>query len=137
MKLEYGGGILLFIVAQLCVYPISALFVGYDADLLLLTVHAFRIFLMAFLLSGGNIFASAFFTALSNGTISAIISFVRSLVFELISVLVLPLLFGIDGIWCAVFVAEIGSAIMSWFFLFRQNKKYKYFKGSFDPSSKF
>lgn len=137
MKLEYGGGILLFIVAQLCVYPISALFVGYDSDLLLLTVHAFRIFLMAFLLSGGNIFASAFFTALSNGTISAIISFVRSLVFELISVLVLPLFFGIDGIWCAVFVAEIGSAIMSWLFLFRQNKKYKYFKGSFDPSSKF
>ncbi len=134
MKLEYSGGILLFFIAQLCAYPISALFVGYDADLLTMTVHAFHIFLMAFLLAGGNVFASAFFTALSNGTVSAIISFVRSLVFELLSVLILPLIFGVDGIWCAVFVAEIGSAVMSWLFLFRQNKKYRYFRGSFDEA---
>ncbi len=127
MKLEYLGGILMFIVAQILARPISRIFVGYDAQLLELTVGAFRIFLFAFILAGGNILASAFFTALNNGLISAIISGLRSLVFELAAVLILPLILGINGIWSAVAVAEVAAFIVSWGFLLTQNKRYNYF----------
>ena len=87
---------------------------------------AFRIFLFAFILAGGNLFASSFFTALNNGPISAVISFMRTLVFELLSVVLLPIIFGVNGIWGAVAVAEVASCILSWAFLFTQNKKYHY-----------
>ncbi len=122
---------LLFIAAQILARPIAAIFVGYDLELLDLTVHAFRIFLLSFILAGGNMFVSAFFTSLNNGTVSAVISTVRTMGFELISVIVLPLIWGPDGIWSAVFVAEIASMIMSFGFLIIMNKKYRYFKGSF------
>ena len=130
MVIEYAGGVVMFIAAQILAPAVSGLFVGYDAELQQMTIHAFRIFLLAFLLSGGNMFASSLFTALNNGTISAIISIVRSLGFELLSVMVLPLILGVDGIWCAVFVAEIASCIMSWIFIVVKNKKYHYFKKS-------
>lgn len=130
LGIEYIGGILMFTSAQLLARPISILFVGYDAQLLEMTVHAFRIFLFSFLLSGGNIFVSAFFTALNNGTISAVISAGRTLGFEMLSVLFLPLLLGLNGIWSAVFVAEIASCIMSWTFLRVKDKKYHYFRKS-------
>lgn len=126
---EYIGGLLMFVAAQILVPTIARIFVGYNPELLELTVHAFRIFLFAFLLSGGNMFTSAFFTSLNNGTISAIVSFVRTLVFELLSVLILPRIFGLNGIWWSVFVAEIASAIMSWAFLVGKNKQYHYFQG--------
>ena len=79
-------------------------------------------------------FASAFFTSLNDGRISAIISFMRTMVFELASVILLPLLFGISGIWGAITVAEIASCLFSWFFIFRMNRKYRYLRGSYDPS---
>ena len=106
--------------------PIASLFVGYDAELLEMTVGAFRIFLFAFILAGGNLFASSFFTALNDGPISAVISFMRTLVFELLSVVLLPIIFGVNGIWGAVAVAQVASCILSWAFLFTQNKKYHY-----------
>lgn len=128
--IEYAGGLLMFLLAQLLTPAISAIYVGYDSQLLAMTIHAFRIFLFAFLLSGGNMFASSFFTALNNGTVSAVISFVRTLVFEMLSVLILPEIFGVNGIWASVFVAEIASAILSWTFLVRKDKKYRYFRRS-------
>ncbi len=126
LKIEYIGGIIMFFLAQLLARPIATVFVGYDKDLLELTVHAFRLFLFAFILAGGNIFASAFFTALNNGPVSAVISVLRSMVFELLSVLILPLILGINGIWCAVAVAEIAAFFVSWILLLSNNKKYQY-----------
>ena len=126
LKIEYIGGIIMFFLAQLLARPIATVFVGYDKDLLELTVHAFRLFLFAFILAGGNIFASAFFTALNNGPVSAVISVLRSMVFELLSVLILPLILGINGIWCAVAVAEITAFFVSWILLLSNNKKYQY-----------
>lgn len=134
MTLEYAFGIVMFAAAELLAGPISSLFVGYDPELQKMTVHAFHIFVFSFLLSGGNIFASAFFTALNNGTISAIISFVRTLGFELLSVLLLPLVLGLNGIWGAVFVAEIASCIMSWSFIFAKDKKYHYLRRSIEKA---
>ena len=80
--------------------------VGYDAELYALSVHAFRIYTIAFLFMGFNIFGSGFFTAINNGKISAILSVARSLVLELVSIYVLPLLFGADGLWCTVIAAD-------------------------------
>ncbi|MBO6129598.1 MAG: MATE family efflux transporter [Pseudobutyrivibrio sp.] len=128
MKLEYLGGILMFMISQLLARPISMIFVGYDAELLELTVSAFRIFLFVFILAGGNIFASAFFTALNNGPISAAISFLRSIVFELLAVLFLPLVLGLKGIWCAVAIAEFAACFVSWTLLLTRNRKYGYLK---------
>lgn len=127
LKLEYIGGVVLFIIAQLLAKPISFVFVGYDAELWALTIHAFRIFLFAFLLAGGNIFISSFFTALNNGPVSALVSTLRSLVFELGSVIILPLVFGLNGIWGAVAVAELAATVVAWSLLIGFNKRYGYF----------
>lgn len=127
LKLEYIGGVVLFIIAQLLAKPISFVFVGYDGELWNLTVHAFRIFLFAFLLAGGNIFISSFFTALNNGPVSALVSTLRSLVFELSSVIILPLILGLNGIWGAVAVAELAATVVAWSLLIGFNKRYGYF----------
>lgn len=127
LKLEYIGGVVLFIIAQLLAKPISFVFVGYDAELWALTIHAFRIFLFAFLLAGGNIFISSFFTALNNGPVSALVSTLRSLFFELGSVIILPLILGLNGIWGAVAVAELSATVVAWSLLIGFNKRYGYF----------
>ncbi|MBP5352607.1 MAG: MATE family efflux transporter, partial [Alphaproteobacteria bacterium] len=82
-------------------------FVGYDRHLSELTAVGFRIYAISFLLAGFNIYASAFFTALNNGLVSAVISVSRTMIFECLSVLVLPIFFGLDGIWSAIIVAEM------------------------------
>ena len=101
------SGLLLTLLALLLAQPMAQLFVGYDAESCALTIHAFRIFSFVFLLAGLNIFLSSFFTALNNGAISAAISFLRTLVFQTSSVLILPLFIGVDGIWWAAAVAEV------------------------------
>ena len=121
-----SGGILLTVAARLLAALLARLFVGYDAVLFDLTVHAFRLFSWSFLLAGFNIFASGFFTALNNGAISAAISFLRTLVFQTASVLILPLLLGVDGIWWAITVAEIFAFLISLLFLFLKRNKYHY-----------
>lgn len=121
-----SGGILLTVAARLLAAPLARLFVGYDAVLFDLTVHAFRLFSWSFLLAGFNIFASGFFTALNNGAVSAAISFLRTLVFQTASVLILPLLLGVDGIWWAITVAEIFAFLISLLFLFLKRNKYHY-----------
>ncbi|MDE6405243.1 MAG: MATE family efflux transporter [Lachnospiraceae bacterium] len=121
-----GASIVLTAAAFLFAAPLSNIFVGYDAELFALTCHAFRLFAFSFLLAGFNIFASSFFTALNNGAISAAISFIRTLIFQNTSVLVLPLLFGVDGIWWAITVAEVFACLLSAAFLFAKRGKYHY-----------
>lgn len=121
-----SGGVLLTVAARLLAAPLAHLFVGYDAVLFDLTTHAFRLFSWSFLLAGFNIFTSGFFTALNNGAISAAISFLRTLVFQTASVLILPLLLGVDGIWWAITVAEIFAFLISLLFLFLKRNKYHY-----------
>ena len=119
-------GLMLFILAQLIARPLAAIFVGYDADLFSMTQNGFRIYCIAYLINGFNIYGSSFFTALNNGLISAAISFLRTLVFQLAAVLLLPLLLGINGIWSAVAVAELLTVGLTVTFFVRNRKKYHY-----------
>lgn len=121
-----SGGVLLTVAARLLAALLAHLFVGYDAVLFDLTTHAFRLFSWSFLLAGFNIFTSGFFTALNNGAISAAISFLRTLVFQAGSVVVLPILLGVDGIWWAITAAEIFAFIISGIFLVLKRNTYHY-----------
>ena len=125
-----ASGAVLTLLARLLAAPLAKLFVGYDEGLYTLTCHAFRLFSFAFLFAGFNIFASSFFTALGNGLISAAISFLRTLVFQTASVLILPLIFDVDGIWYAITVAEVFATLISVIFLFAKRKKYHYMECS-------
>lgn len=122
-----SSGVILTALALCLAAPLARLFVGYDAELCALTTRAFSLFAPAFLLAGLNIFASGFFTALNNGLISAIISFLRTLIFQLISVLLFPELIGSDSIWWSVAFAEAAAFIISLVFLAANNKRYGYF----------
>lgn len=107
-------------------YPLSAMFTSYDPVLLDITVNGMRIHSLHFLLCGFNIFGSAFFTALNNGLISAVISFARTVIFQCSAIIVLPLIFALNGVWSAIIVAEIGSFILTLVFILTQNKHYGY-----------
>lgn len=126
MFLVAGTGIVLSGLAELLSYPLTKLFVGYDAELFAMTCRGFRIYCIAFLVCGFNIFGSAFFTALGNGMVSAVISFLRTLVFQAAMVFLLPFIFGVDGIWAAVIAAEVLAFIVTGFFLIKERKKYHY-----------
>ncbi len=106
--------------------PLSLLFVGYDQKLLSITMRGFYIFSFAFLFSGISIFSSSLFTALNDGLTSAIISFMRTLIFQILSVLILPLFFKIDGIWFSIVLAELLACVVSILFLIFKKKKYQY-----------
>lgn len=118
--------VLMFVAAELLAKPLSIVFVGYDPDLLAMTEHAFLIYSFSFLLSGFSIYGSSFFTALNDGLISALISFLRTLVFQVISVLTLPLIWGLDGIWWSVILAELLAIVVTITFLVVKRKKYQY-----------
>lgn len=119
-------GVIMMILAQLLAYPLAKVFVGYDAELCNMTVHAFRIFAFSFILAGINIFTSSFFTALNNGGISAAISFLRTLVFQMAAVLILPMIFELNGIWWANTVAEVFALLISQTFIFAKRNVYHY-----------
>ena len=106
--------------------PLSTLFVGYDAALLEMTKQGFLVYSLAFLFMGFSIFSSGFFTALNDGVTSAIISFFRTVVFQVAAVLLLPLLWGIDGIWWSIVVAEGLAVAVSAAFVIGKRKKYHY-----------
>lgn len=120
------SGVVLTILAIVLSSPLAKLFVGYDEELYELTRHAFSLFSYSFLLAGFNIFTSSFFTALNNGAVSAAISFMRTLIFQTSSVLILPIFLGVDGIWWAITVAEVFAFILSLIFLFAKREKYHY-----------
>lgn len=121
-----GAGLLLAIVAIVLARPVAQLFVGYNADLTELTSHAFCVFAVSYALLGYNIFASGLFTAMNNGLISAVISFLRTFVFQVAAVLMLPLWFGTDGVWLAASAAEIGALLFSVLFIRRFRHRYGY-----------
>ena len=106
--------------------PLAMVFVSYDPLLLKVTIHAFSIYSLSFLMSGYNIYASSFFTALNDGFTSALISFARTLIFEVAAVLILPLFMGVNGVWSAVIAAEVFAFILSMVCLVRNREKYGY-----------
>ncbi|MGN1223979.1 MAG: MATE family efflux transporter [Ruminococcus sp.] len=116
----------MFLLAEILAYPLAKIFVGYDEALLKLTEHGFTIFSFSFLFAGFSIYGSSFFTALNNGLISALISFLRTLVFQIAAVLILPVFLGIDGIWISIVAAEIMAIIITVFFIIKMRKKYHY-----------
>ena len=126
IRLMSAGGVILTVLAIVLAAPLARIFVGYDAELFEMTRHAFCLFAFSFLMAGFNIFTSSFFTALNNGVISAAISFLRTLVFQTLCVLLLPALFGLDGIWWAMTVAEVFALGLSILFLATQRKRYHY-----------
>ena len=120
----WGAG--LAVAAQLLSAPFSKFFVGYDKELLAMTIHGFRIYSLAYLINGFNIFGSSFFTALNNGVISAVISFMRTLVFQIGAILILPIFLNINGIWSAIIVAEALTLCVTLFFIIRKRNYYHY-----------
>lgn len=118
--------VFMVIVGQTLARPFSLIFVSYDTALLEMTVRGFAIFSFSFLLSGISIYSSSFFTALNDGLTSALISFLRTFVFRCAAVLILPLIFGLDGIWLSVVVAEALAAVVTAGLLIGKRKRYGY-----------
>ncbi|MDY2901171.1 MAG: MATE family efflux transporter [Candidatus Borkfalkiaceae bacterium] len=119
-------GLVLTALAEILAVPLAKFFVGYDKTLFDLTVHAFRLYSFVFVFSGINVFSSGFFTALNNGLVSAILSFLRALVFQTFFVFLLPALFKAEGIWFATIATEAFAFMTAVFFLVFMRKKYNY-----------
>lgn len=116
----------MFVLAEVCAYPLSYIFVGYDGELMNLTLRGFLIYSFSFLFTGFAIFGSSFFTALNDGLTSALISFLRSLVFQIAAVIIFPLIWGINGIWFSIVAAEAMSVVITVVLLAVKKKKYNY-----------
>lgn len=114
------------VAAEGLAHPLASMFVGYDLELFKMTLRGFMIYSFSFLFSGIAIFGSSFFTALNDGLISALISFLRTLVFQVAAVLVFPLIWGIDGIWVSIVAAELMAVSVTVMFLLMKRKKYHY-----------
>lgn len=119
-------GLVMTGLTEILADPLSQIFVRYDAELLKLTTKAMRIYSLSFLIFGFNSFMSSFFTALNNGIISALISFMRIVVFQAVAVMVIPIWFGLDGVWSSIVVAEFFSVIVAFICLVANKKKYQY-----------
>lgn len=120
------SSVVMTLIAEIIAGYLAGIFVSYDNNLLELTTEAIRIYAVSYLISGINIFASSFFTALNNGVVSAVISFMRMFVFQIVMILFLPVVLGISGIWTAVIAAEVLSVVISVMFLVKNRKKYSY-----------
>ncbi len=118
--------ILMFMAGQILAKPLSLIFVSYDRELLEMTIHAFTIFSFSFLLSGFSIFSSSFFTALNDGLTSALISFLRTMVFQSSTVMIFPMFWALDGIWISIVAAEVMAAVVIILLLIGKQKKYHY-----------
>ena len=106
--------------------PLAKLFVSYDTELLEMTANGMRLYALSFLLCGFNIFGSAFFTALGNGALSALISFLRTLVIQIAAILILPAVWGINGVWLAIVAAEGLTLILTAALFILYRKRYQY-----------
>lgn len=124
--LNEGVGMAMMVLAFLASGPLAKIFVGYDRDLYELTVQGFHLYAVSYLLCGFNIFGSSFFTALNNGLASALISFLRTMVFQCAAVLILPVFLEVDGIWLAVAVAETLTLLVTLVLLAKYRKTYRY-----------
>lgn len=126
VRLTAGAGIAMAVLAAVLSAPLSKIFVSYDQELLEMTVRGFRVYAFSFLFVSFNIFASSFFTALGNGGVSALISALRTLVFQCAGVLILPMLLELDGVWLAVVAAEAAACAVSVLALVINRKVYRY-----------
>ena len=126
LKLTAGLSMTMLILAQLFGGLFAKIFVGYDPELLALTVHAFRIYAFVYLFAGFATYSSSFFTALSDGLTSALIAFLRSLVFEISMVLILPIYLKVDGIWLSAVLADMFTVIVAFAFIIGKRKRYHY-----------
>jgi len=126
LKLLTITSIVMTVIGEVLAKSLAGIFVSYDANLLEMTTNAIRIFSISYLISGINIFASSFFTALNNGVVSAAISFLRTLLFQIAMIFILPLIWGLNGIWLAVVFAEVFALVVSILFLVINRKKYQY-----------
>ncbi len=126
IKLIGITSLIMTIISEITSKILAAIFVSYNVELLNMTANAIRIFSISYLISGFNIFSSSFFTALNNGIVSAAISFLRTLLFQVAMILILPAIWGVNGIWIAVTVAELLALIVSIIFLYINRKKYQY-----------
>lgn len=122
-----GFGVFMTALAFILSAPISKIYVGYDNELYEMTKNAFRLFCFSFVFTGFGIFGSSMFTALGNGAVSAIISFLRTLVFQISCVLILPKFFGINGVWISMLVADVLSTVVTAIFFVAMRKKYGYY----------
>lgn len=119
-------GIIMSALAVILANPIAKIYVGYDAELFEMTVNAFHIFSLSFIFSGFAIFVSSMFTALGSGLISAAVSFLRTLVFQISAVFILPVFFGLSGVWASMLAAEILATAVAAVFCAAKRKKYLY-----------
>lgn len=126
IKLIAITSLIMTIISEITSKILASIFVSYDIELLEMTANAIRIFSISYLISGFNIFSSSFFTALNNGLVSAVISFLRTLVFQIAMIFILPAIWGVNGIWLAVSFAEILALIVSTIFLIINREKYQY-----------
>lgn len=126
MILTLISATIMTVIAEVFAGPIATVFVGYDEKLREMTKLAMHLYSFSFMLCGFNIFGSAFFTGLNNGTISAIISVLRTLVIQVAAILILPIIMGMDGIWLAIVVAEGLTLIITGTFIITNKKKYGY-----------
>ena len=126
LRLIGGSSIAMLAAGEALARPLGQIFVGYDEALLAMTVRAFRIYSFSFLLAGVAILGSSFFTALNDGLTSALISFLRTLVFQIAAVLLLPLVLELDGIWLSIVFAETMAVLVTMVFLLAKRKKYGY-----------
>lgn len=116
----------IFTLSELLAYPIAKVYVGYDEELMRITTQGFFVYSFAFLFMGMAVFASSFFTALNNGTVSAMVAFLRTLVFETTAIIMLPIVFGVDGIWGSIVLAELMAAVVGAGFIYRMRRRYCY-----------
>ena len=120
------SSVVMFTLAEVLARPLAMIFSSYDRELLDMTVRAFFIYSFSFLFSGFAIWSSSFFTALNNGVVSAIISFLRTLVFQVAAVLILPVFLRLDGIWLSIVTAEFAAVVIGVIFLAVLRRKYRY-----------
>ena len=120
------GGLVLVGLGELAARPVVALFTSYDVALMEMTVFAARICTLSFVFAAVNIWGSGFFTALNNGLVSALISFLRTLVFQVTTILLLPLLFGLNGVWFSMVTADFLATVVTVVFLVRLRRRYGY-----------
>lgn len=126
MVILTASSVAMVIFALLMAKPLASVFVSYDPGLMEMTVRGFAIYSLSFLLCGFNIFASSMFTALNNGLISALLSFVRTLLFQVAAVMLLPLIWGLDGIWFSVAAAELAALVLTAVLFIAFRKRYHY-----------
>ena len=120
------SSVLMFILGEVLAYPLSYIFVGYDSELCAITLRGFRVYSFVFLLAGMAIFGATFFTALNDGLTSAIIAFLRTVVFQVAAVIVFPIFWQLDGIWLSAVFAEVAAVSLSLFFMAFNRRKYNY-----------